>query len=290
MSPRERETDEISGVETTGHEWDGIKELDNPLPRWWLWVFWASILAAVIYWVLMPAWPGVHGFTPGMLHYSDRVNVVRELDALKAQRGAEGAKLTNASLEQIESDPDLQAYALSVGQSVFGDNCATCHGVGGTGAKGYANLRDDVWLWGGTLEDIQHTITVGVRSGDPAARLSQMPAFGRDEMLQPAQVADLTEYVVALSHRKANPAAVQRAAPLFAEQCAACHGPAGQGNLATGAPNLTDADWLYGADRQSIHDQIWNGRGGVMPAWGHRFSPETIKALAVYIHANAGGQ
>jgi cytochrome c oxidase cbb3-type subunit 3 len=290
MSPRERETDEISGVETTGHEWDGIKELDNPLPRWWLWVFWASILAAVIYWVLMPAWPGVNGFTPGLLHYSDRVKVVRDLDALKAQRGAEGAKLTNASLEQIESDPDLQAYALSVGQSVFGDNCATCHGVGGTGGKGYANLRDDVWLWGGTLEDIHHTITVGVRSGDPAARMSLMPAFGRDEMLQPAQVADLTEYVVALSHRKANPAAVQRAAPLFAEQCAACHGPAGQGNLATGAPNLTDADWLYGADRQSIHDQIWNGRGGVMPAWGHRFSPETIKALAVYIHANAGGQ
>jgi cytochrome c oxidase cbb3-type subunit 3 len=290
MSPRERETDEISGVETTGHEWDGIKELDNPLPRWWLWVFWASILTAVIYWVLMPAWPGLNGFTPGLLHYSDRVNVVKELDALKAQRGAEGAKLTNASLEQIESDPDLQAYALAVGQSVFGDNCATCHGVGGTGGKGYANLRDDVWLWGGTLEDIQHTITVGVRSGDPAARMSQMPAFGRDEMLAPAQIDDLTEYVVALSHRKANPVAVQRASQLFADNCAACHGPTGQGNVTTGAPNLTDNDWLYGDDPQSIHDQIWNGRGGVMPAWGHRFSPETIKALAVYIHANAGGQ
>jgi cytochrome c oxidase cbb3-type subunit 3 len=290
MSPRERETDEISGVETTGHEWDGIKELDNPLPRWWLWVFWASILAAVIYWVLMPAWPGLHGYTPGLLHYSDRVKVVHDLDKLKAQRGAEGAKLTNASLEQIESDPDLQAYALAVGQSVFGDNCATCHGVGGTGGKGYANLRDDVWLWGGTLEDIQHTITVGVRSGDPDARMSQMPAFGRDEMLQPAQVDDLTEYVVALSNRKANPAAVQRAGPLFADNCAACHGPAGQGNPAVGAPSLTDDDWLYGDDRQAIHDQIWNGRGGVMPAWGHRFSPETIKALAVYIHANAGGQ
>ncbi|MGE5565324.1 MAG: cytochrome-c oxidase, cbb3-type subunit III [Parcubacteria group bacterium] len=290
MSPRERETDEISGVETTGHEWDGIKELDNPLPRWWLWMFWAAVLAAVIYWILMPAWPGRHGFTPGLLHYSDRVNVVKELDALKAQRGAEGAKLTNASLEQIEADPDLQAYALSVGQSVFGDNCATCHGVGGTGGKGYANLRDDVWLWGGTLEDIQHTITVGVRSGDPNARMSQMPAFGKDQLLQPAQVDDLTEYVVALSHRKANAAAVQRAGQLFADNCASCHGPTGQGNVAFGAPNLTDADWLYGSDRNAIHDQIWNGHGGVMPAWGHRFSPETIKALAVYIHANAGGQ
>ncbi|HEX6860084.1 MAG TPA: cytochrome-c oxidase, cbb3-type subunit III [Caulobacteraceae bacterium] len=290
MSRPERELDEVSGVETTGHEWDGIKELDNPLPRWWLWVMWGSVLVAVIYWVLMPAWPGIHGYTKGVLGYSDRANVVQELNGLKQQRGVEAAKLTNASLEQIESDPDLQAYALAVGQSVFGDNCATCHGTGGSGSKGYANLRDDVWLWGGSLEDIHHTISVGVRSGDPQARVSQMPAFGRDGMLAPAQIDDLTEYVVALSRRKASAAAVGRAAPVFAEQCAACHGPAGEGNVAMGAPNLTDADWLYGSSRQAIREQIWNGRGGVMPAWGHRFDPETVKALAVYIHANAGGQ
>ena len=238
----------------------------------------------------MPSWPGVNGYWKGLLHRSDRAQVVDDLRALDLQRGAQMGQLRTASLETIEKTPQLQAFALSVGQSVFGDNCATCHGQGGTGGKGYANLRDDVWLWGGSLEQIQRTITHGVRSGDPLAHVSQMPSFGRDEILKPEQISDLTEYVVALSHRPANRAAVARAAPIFAANCVACHGPAGLGNPAFGAPNLTDADWLYGSDRASIESQIFNGRGGVMPAWGRRLSPETIKALAVYIHANAGGQ
>ena len=288
MSPRE--TDDVSGVETTGHEWDGIRELDNPLPRWWLWTFWLCVAVAIVYWVLMPAWPGLTGYTHGMLGKSDRADVARDLNELKAIRGAEGAQLKNASLQQIESDPKLQAYALAVGQSIFGDNCATCHGTGGTGGKGYPNLRDDVWLWGGTLEDIQHTIAVGVRSEHPQTRFSQMPAFGRDQLLPADQVNDLTEYVVALSHRPANAAAVARAAPVFQANCAICHGPEGKGIQAQGAPDLTDGDWLYGSARADIKGQIWNGRGGVMPTWEHRFDPETIKALAVYIHANAAGQ
>jgi cytochrome c oxidase cbb3-type subunit 3 len=285
----ERKIDEPTGLEDTGHEWDGIRELDRPLPRWWLWTFHACTVVAIVYWLLMPAWPGLHSNTPGLLHQSDRVQVDKDLKALAVQRGAEGRMLNSASLEQIEKDPKLQAYALAVGQSIFGDNCATCHGAGGTGGKGYPNLRDDIWLWGGSLEDIQHTITVGVRSGQPDARMSQMPAFGRDEMLKPEQIDDLTEYVVALSHRPANKAAVQRGAPLFDQNCAVCHGPTGAGSQAVGAPNLTDSDWLYGSDRGSIRDQIWNGRGGVMPSWRARFDPATIKALAVYIHANAGG-
>ena len=286
----ERDLDDVSGIETTGHEWDGIKELNNPLPRWWLGVLWISVAVAVVYWILMPAWPGISGHTRGLLGQSDRADVARELAALERVRGAGAAKLKTATLEQIERDPELQAYALAVGQSVFGDNCATCHGVGGAGAKGYPNLRDDAWLWGGSLTDIHHTLMVGVRSGAPGARDSAMPAFGRDQMLQPAQIGDLTEYVVALSGRKADAAAVGRATQLFAEQCAACHGPAGNGNLALGAPDLTDADWLYGSSREAINGQIFNGRNGVMPAWGERFDPETLKALAVYIHANAGGQ
>ncbi|MCF8506750.1 MAG: cytochrome-c oxidase, cbb3-type subunit III [Caulobacter sp.] len=283
-----REKDEHSGVETTGHEWDGIRELDNPLPRWWLWVFYACIAYSIGYWVLMPSWPGLTGYTRGLLGQSDRVEVSRALNDLATVRGAGAAKLKTATLAQIESDPELQAYALQVGTSIFGDNCATCHGAGGGGAKGYANLRDDVWLWGGTLEDIQQTITYGIRSGDDQGRMSQMPAFGRDQLLNSAQVADMTEYVVALSGRQASAAAVTRATPVFAEQCASCHGPAGKGMQSVGAPDLTDSDWLFGSDRASISSQIHNGRGGVMPAWGHRFSPETIKALAVYIHANSG--
>ena len=288
----ERERDDHSGMETTGHEWDGIKELDTPLPRWWLIVFYGCIVWAVVYWVLMPAWPLVNGYTHGLLGKSDRVAVSQELGKLEAQREAGLVKLRDASLEQIESTPDLQAYAMQVGASVFGDNCATCHGAGGGGGKGYPNLRDDVWLHGGSLEDIQKTIAVGVRSGHPHARSAdtKMPSFGRDQMLNEAQISDLTEYVVALSHRPADAAAVARAGKTFADQCAACHGPAGNGDQAKGVPNLTDNEWLYGGTRRAIHDQIWFGRNGVMPTWEARFSPETIKALAVYVYVNAGGQ
>ncbi|OGN43975.1 MAG: cytochrome-c oxidase, cbb3-type subunit III [Caulobacterales bacterium RIFCSPHIGHO2_01_FULL_70_19] len=281
--------DEHSGVETTGHEWDGIRELDNPLPRWWLWVFYATIAFSIVYWVLMPAWPGITGYTRGVLGHSDRANVAADLKDLQALRGAREAQLMSASLEQIERDPDLQAHALAVGQSVFGDNCASCHGVGGAGARGYPNLRDDVWLWGGTLEDIERTIRVGVRAGHAETRTSMMPAFGRDRMLNGRQVSDLTEYVVSLSGRQADAAAVGRAAQLYADNCAACHGATGTGDQMQGAPNLTDREWLYGSDRASISGQIHNGRNGVMPTWENRFSPGVIKALAVYIHANAGG-
>ena len=285
----ERERDEHSGTETTGHEWDGLKELDNPLPRWWLWIFYGCILVAIVYWILMPAWPGLNGYTPGVLKQSDRAAVAQDLQALQAQRGRGEAMLATASLQQIEADPALQAHALSVGQSVFGDNCATCHGAGGGGTRGYPNLRDDVWLWGGSLEEIEHTLRVGVRSAHPQTRTSQMPAFGRDGMLSPAQVSDMTEYVVRLSGRPADAAAVGRAQQLYADNCAACHTPTGVGDRLVGAPNLTDREWLYGSDRESIRGQIHNGRNGVMPTWEGRFSPGVIKALAVYVHVNAGG-
>jgi cytochrome c oxidase cbb3-type subunit 3 len=285
----EPERDDHSGIETTGHEWDGIRELDNPLPRWWLWIFYGCIVVAIVYWILMPAWPGLKGYTPGILKQSDRAEVAEQLGALQTQRGRGEAMLATASLQQIESDPDLQAHALAVGQSVFGDNCATCHGAGGGGARGYPNLRDDVWLWGGSLEEIQHTLRVGVRVAHPETRTSQMPAFGRDGMLSAAQVSDMTEYVVRLSGRPADAAAVGRAQQLYADNCAACHTPTGVGDRLIGAPNLTDREWLYGSDRESIRGQIHNGRNGVMPSWESRFSPGVIKALAVYVHVNAGG-
>jgi cytochrome c oxidase cbb3-type subunit 3 len=285
-----RPTDPHSGTETTGHEWDGITELDTPLPRWWLWIFYGTIAFAVVWWVLMPAWPYPGGYTKGLLHESVRAKVAVDLAALKTQRDLQGRALAGASLEQIERDPKLQAYAMTVGQLTFNANCTTCHGTGGTGGKGYPNLRDDVWLWGGSLEDIQRTLIHGVRAEDPDTRNSKMPAFGADQLLKPEQVNDLTEYVVALSRRPADAAAVGRAAKLWADNCAVCHGADGKGNVQFGAPNLTDRDWLYGGDRASIHDQIWNGRGGVMPNWGARLDGNTIKAVTVYIHANAGGQ
>ena len=285
-----KEVGEISGTRTTGHEWDGIKELDTPMPRWWVWLYLATIVWAAGYWVVMPSWPLVSSYTHGIFNYSQRDKVAADLVALKTARASNEQALATASLPQIQGDPALQQFAMAEGKAAFGDNCAPCHGSGGQGARGYPNLNDDVWLWGGSLNDIQHTITVGVRSTAGDTRNSQMPAFGRDAMLKPEQIDDLTEYVVRLSRRPADLRAVKRATQLFADNCAACHGPDGKGNRQYGAPNLTDNEWLYGAARENIHDQIWNGHGGVMPTWGGRLSPETIKSLAVYVHSLGGGE
>lgn len=285
-----KEIDQHSGTETTGHEWDGIKELNTPLPRWWLGIFYACIVWAIGYWIVMPAWPMIHGYTHGLLNHSQRDAVTAAVQALQDARRSKEKELSTASLQQIQSNPDLQQFAMAEGRAAFGDNCAPCHGSGGQGARGYPNLNDDVWLWGGKLTDIQHTITVGVRSTDPNTRQSQMPAFGRDGILKPEQVDDLTEYVVHLSGRPANAAALKRAGKLFTDNCAQCHGAQGKGDREFGAPNLSDNDWLYGSTREDIHDQIWNGHGGVMPTWAGRLSPETIKSLAVYVHSLGGGE
>ncbi len=289
MSKR-KEIDATSGTETTGHEWDGIKELNTPLPRWWLWVLYATIVWSIGYWVLYPAWPTLTGYTAGTLNHSQRDDVARAMLALKSQREEQGRMLANATLEQIEADPNLFQFAREAGKSAFGDNCATCHGSGAQGFKGYPNLNDDVWLWGGKLDDIKKTITVGVRSTHPDTRLSMMPAFGRDALLETKQIDDMVEYVVSLSGGKAKADAVARSATLFKEQCASCHGEEGRGLREFGAPNLTDKEWLYGGTREQIKAQIVNGRGGVMPTWGSRLDPMTIDALAVYVHSLGGGE
>jgi len=287
---KRNEIDQATGTETTGHEWDGIKELNTPLPRWWLWVFYATIVWAIGYWVLYPAWPMLAGYTHGVLNHSQRADVAQSVRELKTQRSIQGKALQGATLQQIEADPNLLQFAREAGKSAFGDNCATCHGSGAQGFKGYPNLNDDVWLWGGTLDDIRHTIQVGVRSSHPETRVSQMPAFGRDGLLEKTQITDLTQYVLKLSGRKANAAAVARAEPLFKEQCAACHGDDGRGKREFGAPNLTDRDWLYGGSADEIRMQIEQGRGGVMPTWGTRLDAMTVDALAVYVHSLGGGE
>jgi cytochrome c oxidase cbb3-type subunit 3 len=287
------DVDDLSGVETTGHEWDGIKELNNPLPRWWLIVFYACILGAVIYWVLFPAWPGLPGsntYTKGTLGVSDRVTVARDLKALATSRDAMSAKLAATDPQTIEGNPDLMQFAMAKGEAAFKDNCATCHGTGGAGNKGYPNLADDVWLWGGTLDDIKHTITVGVRSTHADTRFSQMPSFGKDEILNRNQISDAAEYVLSLSHRSTSKTGAARGAVIFAEQCASCHGAEAKGDRAVGAPNLTDAEWLYGGTKADIMATIHRGPAGVMPTWQGRLDPATIDALAVYVHARGGGE
>jgi cytochrome c oxidase cbb3-type subunit 3 len=283
--------DKVTGTATTGHEWDGIKELNTPLPRWWIITFYACIVWAVGYWIVYPAWPLVSGYTSGVLHYSSRADVAVELANLEKIRGEKMVTLGAASLADIEKDPALLALARARGKAVFGDNCAPCHGSGGAGAMGYPNLNDDDWLWGGTLDQIMQTIQFGARSGHPKSHESAMLAFGRDGMLKSEEITTVANYVRSLSglstRQGYDPAAGRK---IFAENCVSCHGDAGKGNQEVGAPNLTDKIWLYGSDEATIIETIANGRASVMPAWIGRLDPSTIKAMAVYVHSLGGGQ
>ena len=286
-----RDIDSLSGQSTTGHEWDGIKELNTPLPRWWLFAFYATIIWAVGYWLVYPAWPLVHGYTTGLLHYSSRANVAVDLAQLEAMRGEKMAVLGNASLADIEKDPALLSLARAQGKTVFADNCAACHGIGAAGAKGYPNLNDDDWLWGGTLDQIMQTIRYGARSGNPNAHEGQMLAFGRDGMLKSEEIVTVANFVRSLSGLPTDPGYDAAAGKkIFSDNCVVCHGEGGKGNQQVGAPNLTDQIWLYGSDKNTIVETITNGRAGVMPAWSGRLDPITIKALAVYVHSLGGGK
>lgn len=293
-TPDKHGVDEITGTSTTGHEWDGIRELDNPLPRWWLYMFYACIAIAFVYWVLMPAWPLLNSYTPGVLGFSDRANVAAEIKSLQAARGPAFARLNAASYDEIVADPQLSEFARAAGETTFADNCATCHGAGGAGAPGYPSLADDVWLWGGTLKEIEHTLRVGIRSTHDDTRYSIMPAYGRDGLMSAKDISDVTEYVLTLStardREKPMVAAAARGAAVYQQQCVACHGATGAGDRAQGAPSLTDDVWLYGGSRAEVRRQIEQGRGGVMPMWETRLDAATIRALAVYVYGLGGGE
>ena len=277
--------------ETTGHEWDGIRELNKPLPKWWLWTFYATIVWAVGYWIVYPAWPTVSSYSKGVLGYSQRDVVADDLDKAKAAKASFRDKIEASELADIAKDPELLHFALAGGEAAFGDNCAPCHGRGAQGAPGYPNLRDDSWLWGdGTIEAIHKTILHGIRADDADTQTNQMPGFGRTGILPEARIADVAEYVLSLSGEADDTAAAERGAPLFATNCAACHGADGKGNPAMGVPNLADALWLYGGDKATVMASIRTGRGGVMPAWATRLDKEQIKELAIYVQSLGGGR
>lgn len=291
----EKAKDEVSGTETTGHEWDGIKELDTPLPKWWVYVFYTCIIWGIAYQFLFPAWPyfwdGAWHHTVGFLGYTQRNEVTQELADVAAGRAGVMQSIAKTPITEIPANANLMEVALAGGKAAFGDNCAPCHGSGAQGAKGYPNLNDDDWLWGGTLTDIQTTITHGIRApGDDETRYNMMPRFLDDQMLKRDQIDDVADYVLSLSGTKSDPAAIERGAKVFAANCVSCHGADAKGNQELGAPNLTDAIWLYGGDRATVITTIEHGRGGVMPNWGTRLSPGTIKELALYVHSLGGGK
>lgn len=287
---QKQDIDHVSGVSTTGHEWDGIKELNNPLPRWWLWLFYITIIWSIGYFAVYPAWPTLSGYTRGLIGHSQREAALEAHRAGVAARLELGSGLNDATLQEIAGDPDMLGFAQANGRAAFGDNCAGCHGTGATGARGYPNLQDDDWLWGGTLDDIHQTLVAGIRSDHPDTRINDMPAFGRDEILEPQQIRDVAGYVLSLSGA-AGPEGADVAAggTLYADNCAACHGEDGKGLPELGAPNLTDGIWLFGGDPAAVVETITNSRGGVMPAWEQRLDPVTIKSLAVYVHSLGGG-
>jgi len=288
--PTKIEKDAITGTQTTGHEWDGIKELDTPLPRWWLWTFYVCIAFAVGYWILYPAWPTLHSYTKGILGWSQYQRLADQIHEADQAKAAYLDKIKSASLEQIIADKELLDFAEAGGRAAFADNCTPCHGAGGAGGKGYPNLADDDWLWGGKIEQIYTTIQFGARSGHPKTHSTDMPRFGADGILKPAEISDVADYVLSLSGTEADAQAIARGAKIFADNCSPCHGANGEGNPDIGAPRLNDNIWLYGGDKATVVETVTNARRGVMPTWVDRLPDTTIKMLAVYVHSLGGGQ
>lgn len=283
--------DQPTGTHTVGHEWDGIEELDTPLPRWWLTIFALCIVFAIGYVIAYPALPGLHSATPGVLGWTSRGALAAEQKADDAGHAAIRAAIAATPVEDFEKTPALQRAAIEGGLAAFKINCVQCHGAGAAGSKGYPNLNDDDWLWGGDIGAIYQTLQHGIRyPGDDQTRSSQMPAFGRDGILTTAQVQDVVSHVRVISKQEPASAASQRGAVIFAQNCAVCHGANGEGGRNVGAPRLNDAIWLYGGDRASITNSVTNAHAGVMPAWGQRLDPVTVKMLAAYVHSLGGGE
>lgn len=284
-----KKIDEPTGVETTGHSWDGIEELNTPLPRWWLWTFYLTIIWGIGYVIAYPAWPMVSGATKGVLGWSTRANVAADIEAHEARNAGLVEELTSVDLASLDSNSDLHRYAVARGGAVFRAQCSQCHGSGAAGAVGYPNLLDDSWLWGGTLEAIEYSVRHGIRNDtDMDARYSMMTAY--DGILSDHEVESVVEYVVSLSSPDHNAELATAGATVFADNCAACHMDNAQGDPSLGAPNLTDAIWLYGGDRESLTETVLNARFGIMPAWGQRLSDADVRAVSVYVHALGGGE
>lgn len=281
----------LNEVPSTGHEWDGITEFDNPMPRWWLWTFYATIVWAIGYVIAYPAFPLISGTTSGLLQTSTRKQVAEEIERFDQANSAIQTRLASVELDEIPTDPELSSYAANAGGAVFRTWCAQCHGSGAAGAKGYPNLLDNDWLWGGSLEEIYTTVQHGIRDPlDDDARYSEMPRFGTDELLDRAQIDQVVNYVLSLSELPHDGGKAAAGAEIFADNCAVCHMEDGTGDRSQGAPNLADAVWLYGNDRETLTRIVSEGPFGVMPSWSSRLSEADIRAVAAYVHGLGGGE
>lgn len=286
--PDAKRIDEATGTGFVGHEWDGIEELDTPMPRWWLWTFYLTIAWALVYVVLYPAWPLIAKGTEGTLGWTSRGQLAAEMGDAEKARAELNRQIATVSLADLQADPELMSKAVAGGAAAFKVNCIQCHGTGATGSQGlgYPNLADDDWLWGGDLAAIEITLKHGIRdAGDGETRISAMPPFAR--VFDQSQLSALADHVLSFSGKaKSSPVGAQ----IYADNCVACHGEKGQGDRVQGAPRLSDAIWLYGGTRDEIIRQVLNPRMGMMPAWGERLDPVTIRMLAAYVHSLGGGE
>ncbi|SLN10660.1 Cbb3-type cytochrome c oxidase subunit CcoP [Roseovarius albus] len=281
--------DEKKEPDTTGHEWDGIREYDNPMPRWWLWVLYLTIIWGLWYSIAYPAWPLISKATAGYKDWSSREQLAEDMTAFDELNAPWNAKLDETPLTEISADAELELYAVNSGGAVFRTWCAQCHGSGAAGAPGYPNLLDNAWLWGGSIEDIYFSVKHGIRNDDDEdARYSQMPAFG--EILDKEQIVQVTQYVMSLSSAQSDDAAAKAGEMIFQDNCASCHGEDGKGDREQGAPNLTDAIWLYGGSEEDLTETITYSRFGVMPAWSGRLTEAQVRAVSTYVHQLGGGE
>jgi cytochrome c oxidase cbb3-type subunit 3 len=281
------ERDPHTGYTTTGHEWNGIKELNTPVPRVVYFFLIVTAIFSFIYWVLMPAWPLGLTYTKGLLGIDQRTTVTESLERAALEREVWTRRIETENYQAIQNDPKLMTIVRQTGRTVFGDNCAACHGFDAKGSKGFPNLTTSSWLWGGDPEAIAETIRVGINSAHPKTRAGQMLAFGRDRILKSDEVDNVVDYVQSLSDpnisKQVPVAKLEAGRAIFAANCASCHGDDGKGKTEVGAPNLTDKIWIYGGDAQSILTTVWNGRQGHMPTWENRLNPVERKILALYI-------
>jgi cytochrome c oxidase cbb3-type subunit 3 len=284
------ETDPVTGQPTTGHDWNGIKELDTPVPRGVLMFLVVTHVFALIWWILMPTWPLGWTYTKGILGASQHRSVERAVLDNQAQRSGWTARIDALAFDEIRADEALMRIVGDTGHRLFGDNCAACHGQDAKGGANFPDLTDDDWLWGnGEPETIAETMRVGINSPHSESRFSQMPAFGRDQLLTATEVRTVAAYVYSLSHPESstpeNVERIEAGRELYLTNCSGCHGETGVGDRETGVPNLTDAFWLYGGDLTTIVTSIHGGRQGHMPTWDERLTSTDIKLLALYVHS-----
>lgn len=279
------ERDPLTGHRTTGHEWNGIKELNTPVPRIVYFFLITTTLFGLVYWVFMPALPLGTTYTKGILGYDER-NIVRRDLARAAQDQAHWRDVVaQADFATIAADETVMGNVREAGHALFGQNCAVCHGVDASGNAGFPGLSTGALNWGDTPEAIEETIRVGINSAHPESRSAQMPAFGRDGILQRAEIEAVAAYVHDLGRSGADGTAADHpeGAEIFAANCAACHGDDARGNADVGAPDLADDKWLYGGGLQTVYSSVWAGREGHMPTWEGRLGSLNIKILATYL-------